>query len=141
MPRLTNHDFLVLHHALRQLWLDKRLVFGDLTSRQQWELHQYFVPARDMSHAKLLAHRRQVTKEHPSLPQRAGRVIGLLLRGSATPPVRTTDGDRTISVRAVVKPAPDFRRLQGAIHSHLLAHPELIPRDDPKDDASGHRAA
>jgi hypothetical protein len=43
-------------------------------------LHAYFVPTKDLSNNELLAHRRVISIEQPSLPQRAGRALAHVKR-------------------------------------------------------------
>lgn len=65
-----------------------------------------------MTDAELKLHRRVVNQVDPSLPQRAGRAYAKLERGDwkAISFVVTNKG-RAITVRSVVKPQPDLRKL------------------------------
>jgi hypothetical protein len=82
MPRLTNTDYLDIHHKLRACWLSQphQMLFAMLEPHEQWSLHYYFKPACDMTDAELLEHRKSITAEYSSLPHRAGRAFAQLCR-------------------------------------------------------------
>lgn len=81
MPRLTPHDYLVLHDWLAELWESRLAVLGLVSPREQWYLHDYFVPSwTSLTEAELLAHRAKAAAEHRSLPQCAGRAVRKLHR-------------------------------------------------------------
>ena len=73
MPRLTNQRYLDINHDLSLMWRTDDFTYGTLSPNEQWDLHAYFVPYKSLSEAELLAHRKRISKERPSLPQRAGR--------------------------------------------------------------------
>lgn len=73
MPRLTNKQFLDIHHKLRRLWLDDPRLFAELIINEQWHLHDFFGPDYDWPDDKMLIRRGYMTKIEPSLPQKAGR--------------------------------------------------------------------
>lgn len=69
MPRLTNQRYL----DLALMWRTDDFTYGTLSPNEQWDLHAYFVPYKSLTEAELLEHRKRISKEQPSLPQRAGR--------------------------------------------------------------------
>jgi len=73
MPRLTNKRYVEMHHLLRKSWLQYRHPFTQLTPREQWDLHHFFIPAEQRTDAELIEHRAQIAAVDQSLPQRAGR--------------------------------------------------------------------
>lgn len=73
MPRLTNQRYLDINHDLALMWRTDEFTYGTLSPNEQWDLHAYFVPYKSLSEAELIAHRKRISKEQPSLPQRAGR--------------------------------------------------------------------
>lgn len=76
MPRLTDADYLSQRKKLRSDWFDHHAHgFSYLSSREQYDLHRYFAVAKLFGEEELLAHRAEVTKTDPSLPQRAGRAF------------------------------------------------------------------
>lgn len=46
-----------------------------LSPAEQFALHQFYEPTKELSPLELVEHRRRVAMEHPSLPQRAGRAL------------------------------------------------------------------
>ena len=133
MPRLTNADYLQLHHGLRHLWFDHRRAFGLITSQQQRALHQFFLPTEDVPDAELLQHRRDVSIRWPSLPHRAGRATARLRLMSNTPDngaSSTAGSGRRLVVHAVLRPAPNLIQLVAAlatVTSHVDDHPDAAP--------------
>jgi hypothetical protein len=76
MSRLTDTDYLEAHHYLKDAWkVHDGVAFGLLLWREQRALHDYFAPTKKLTDEALLAHRHQVTTEHPSLPHRAGKAL------------------------------------------------------------------
>ncbi len=74
MPRLTNADYLNQRKKLRADWFNHGgSAFSRIPSRQQLELHDYFAITQPLFEAEVLAHRKTISREQPSLPQRAGR--------------------------------------------------------------------
>lgn len=75
MPRLTARQYLKTHDRLRSLWLRDARLFSELSPKDQWLLHDFFVPDRELSNLELLQYREAITKERPSLPHQAGRAL------------------------------------------------------------------
>jgi hypothetical protein len=63
MPRLTNQRYLLIHHQLRQVWIEDRSGFSWLRPAEQWQLHDYFRPSKDLTDAELFAHRAAISQE------------------------------------------------------------------------------
>lgn len=132
MPRLTDTDYLHIHHRLARLWSAADGVFGFLTPNEQWCLHEYFQSSKSWSDSRLLAHRMAISVAQPSLPQQAGKALSKHDRHSATyavnkvrpapagTPKRRPTAERKISVRPVVHPEVDPQKLARAfIHLAL----------------------
>jgi hypothetical protein len=75
MSRLTAKNYLRAHDRLRKFWLRDPSLFAELTPMEQWQLHDFFLPHRELSDLQLLQHRDAVTAERPSLPHQAGRAL------------------------------------------------------------------
>ena len=45
-----------------------------MTYDDQMTLHQFFAPTKNLTDRVAIAHRQSVAKQHPSLPQRAGKI-------------------------------------------------------------------
>jgi hypothetical protein len=57
---------------LRSFWLESEgAVFAELPPQQQWYLHDYFLPDEQLSDTELLAHRKVISRQRPSLRQSA----------------------------------------------------------------------
>jgi hypothetical protein len=52
-------------------------LYSAISVRQQWDIHAYFQPSKDLSNIELRQHRRDVTTHDPSLPQRAGKALAV----------------------------------------------------------------
>lgn len=119
MPRLVARNYLLLHDWLAELWKNHRQVFGLLSAREQWYLHDYFVPSwTSMTEADLLAHREKVAAERRSLPQCAGRAVrklNLELMAAKASGASAGDSGRKVVVRAVVQPQVDLDRMSWAL--------------------------
>lgn len=89
----------------------------------QQVLHAYFAPSEAMSDVEALRYRAAVTRERPSLAQRAGRAYALiepfiLTKPKPRPPVTMTPqlrrkrGEKpVIVVGCVLRPKPDLEKL------------------------------
>ncbi len=117
VPRLSNQQYLERHHGLRQFWLHDQSKFGCLTVSQQWDLHAYFVPSKDVTDEELLEHRQVTTKEQPSLPHQAGKAFAALTgRGPQTyAPDVSGPGPHRLHVSAVANPELDTDALARAL--------------------------
>lgn len=75
MPRLTAQDYYRHYQALRRIWQERPELFARLTPEEQWQLHDYFQPSVELTEAVALEHRKSITKQQPSLPARAGKIL------------------------------------------------------------------
>lgn len=127
ISRLTDKTYLRQRRSLRQLWLQRAHTFSRVPISDQRVIHDFYLPGGDASDGELLEHRRIVTAEQPSLPNRAGKALRRLdpaLKPSTPSPSsrrrnRVAVGalGRDISVRAVLRPEPDIVRLASAFMS------------------------
>lgn len=116
MPRLTNDLYLKRHRWLYKLWFDHDgAPFSYLKPNEQWDLHAYYQPYKDLTDEELLEHRKQISKERPSLPARAGKAFTNLATGKQTGVKISHTGKRSISVRAIVRPEIDLKLLSKAL--------------------------
>jgi hypothetical protein len=130
MPRLTTRDYLTIRRFLIKLWdQDDGQNFAVLPGHAQRDLHDYFAPTVPMSDHDALAHRKQITKAFPSLPQKAGRDFEALrasLEGRLNQMVdrhrvqtartfKVNGKPRTIRVSAVSRPKIDTHYLAKAL--------------------------
>jgi hypothetical protein len=118
------------------MWLECDELYSILEVNQQWEVHRFYQPSKELSEKELIAHRKAVTKEQPGLPATAGRHFALLYQSFRVayayadgdemrfrsaisqmsrqrPPHQT--GKRQVWVRAVANPEPDLAKLASAL--------------------------
>ncbi len=116
MPRLTTPTYLFQHHQLKALWAQDQDRYAFLSWNDQLDLRKYYLLTLDKTEVELVAHRRNVHLGDPSLPQRGGRAYALLRRGEkAKVSYGATPSGRFISVRPLMRPAPDLRLLAKAV--------------------------
>jgi hypothetical protein len=136
MSRLTDDDYLHMVHSLRVLWLHDNGVFAAVLPVDQWRVHDFFRPSENLTDKERLEHRHQISKERPTLPNQAGRalarihqdaaVLGLYRARLARDPQPSKlkpehrkqvpyNTPRNITVRAVVKPIVDTKKLAKAL--------------------------
>lgn len=112
MARLLPCSYLSRHRCLRHLWLNADGVFANLTYTEQLDLHRYYSPAIDEPDEVHLAHRAWISKQDPSLAQRAGRAYAKLIAGGSVGRfVATRRRGRQLTVGGVALPSPDVRRI------------------------------
>lgn len=136
MPRLTNAQYLYQRKKLRVDWFERQAdAFSRLDSPEQLALHDYFAPTEQFSEEEALAHRVEITKALPSLPQRAGRAYQEALpfleapwpkpaepqanRAARRHPVK--QGSRQVVIRAVRRPQVDVHKLSRALMTMIDA--------------------
>lgn len=73
MPRLTNDLYYQRHRFLKKAWQDFDSLYAILTVSDQWLVHAYYVPSKNLTPEELLVHREGISKEQPSLPQAASK--------------------------------------------------------------------
>lgn len=136
MPRLSSALYYERYRFLRTAWLEFDSLYTVLLVHQQWELHAYYQPSKQLTQAELLEHRRVITAKQPSLAAKAGKHFDLLYRCfrmayaaaagdekkfrnsiSRLSRQRVTDsvGDRRVRVRALARPEPDIKMLARAL--------------------------
>jgi hypothetical protein len=116
VPRLSNAEYLKRHQVLKRAWFEfEGRHFAYLSSREQWDLHAYYQPSKDLTDEELLEHRRKIAKDELSLPARAGKAWANLVAGRDTGATRSFDGKRWITLRAIVKPEIDVKLLSRAL--------------------------
>lgn len=128
MARISDHDFLDAHRRLKRWWDTDVGLYGYLRPGEQWDLHVFFQPSKDLTDEQLLEHRRTITEEEPGLPQRAGKALAKLRReaemvavqraaAASRPRAYVKPKDRQVTVQAVVRPEIDASRLARALIS------------------------
>lgn len=133
MPRLSNALYYERYLFLRTAWLEFQSLYTILPVSQQWELHAYYQPSKQLAKAELLEHRKRITGEQPSLPAKAGKHFDQLYRCfrvayayaagnelrfrnaiaqlTAQRPRSFKAGEHLTWVTALARPEPDYRRL------------------------------
>lgn len=76
MPRLTTLNYLHQRAAVREEWqLRNGYAFAVLSPTEQFCIHDFFEPTKNLSPLEAVAHRKDITARRPSLPQQAGRAF------------------------------------------------------------------
>jgi hypothetical protein len=73
VPRLSNTAYCGRHEFLQRAWYDFQIIYTILSPQAQWDLHDYYRPQDDLSTERLITHREAITKQFPSLPNKAGK--------------------------------------------------------------------
>jgi hypothetical protein len=73
VPRLTNDKYYDRHRFLCLAWKEFPALYTILPPTAQWDIHRFYKPTADITKEELLAYRKQVSKDYPSLPNRAGQ--------------------------------------------------------------------
>jgi len=123
------------------LWRDHRSIFACVDMRAQWDVHAFYQPSKELSDTELLAHRRAISKERPSLPSTASKhfrrlaavyftakdtangdpkIFGrLVMSYSASPPGPPDKKGRRLRLAAVANPEPGLDKIVLAVLSTL----------------------
>ena len=113
MPRLNRSKYFMRHKALSHLWDAHRQLFSLLSPTAQLELHQFYLPTVDIIEHELASYRQYINAREPSLAHRAGKHFALLTRRSRHAST-TISSSGTMSVRPIMKPTPDAKKLARA---------------------------
>jgi hypothetical protein len=124
VPRLTNNDYLAQRDFLVTIWQYQRGVFAALQYHEQLEIHAFYDPGADLTPEEAIHHRQQATADHPSLPNRVGKLYPRLVAEAARilgnhvrpkpPPAKTKSGAyrggarQRIRIAAVAKRQADI---------------------------------
>lgn len=118
MPRLSSSDYYKRYKYLNYVWREQQGVFGELTPRDQWDLHAFYELSKSKSKEECVAYRQQMRKERPGLGQTAARAFlrfeVAYERYKNPKPVRksTKRGPVTgVTVKALVRPKIDWEKL------------------------------
>jgi hypothetical protein len=147
VPSRTSSDaiFLERHYRLKGEWNGGAGgAFSWIDPHEQWALHHFFLPYKDLSDEELIAHRHAITLKRPELPAEADhayqRLVVFMERPRLAPqPTVSFDGkkqkrakasNRAISVRALVRPEIDMQKLVRALS--LMAEQEAARKTAPE---------
>jgi len=116
MSRLPFTRYLEVRLYLRQVWFEKLMAYGWLSSREQQSLHDYFKPSKDLDEIDL----RQIWQEshNSTLPSRAGKAAARLNRLHGSPHTSRSKKRRVV-VAAVRRPQINVELLVQAILLHV----------------------
>jgi len=140
MPRLTTKHYLEIHHMLNHHWFNNPAPYCHLSANEQWDLHTFFWGYKELSDVALGEHRRTVSKQDCSLPQRAGRALEhfeqvVELRTRTEPRQlsfkRGPKGNHKVVAYPLVQPELDLAQLARAIiaiEEHLRKAAEQKPK-------------
>jgi hypothetical protein len=124
MPRLTTKHYLKIHQMLNYHWFHDPAPYHHLSAQEQWDLHRFFWGYKELSDVALSEHRRTVSKQDCSLPQRAGRALErfnrVVERRTRTEPrqfsfKRAPKGSYKVVAYPLVQPELDLVQLARAI--------------------------
>lgn len=120
MPRLTTLNYLHQRATLREEWqLRSGYAFVVLSPTEQFYIHDYFEPTKNLSPLEAVAHRKDMTARRPSLPQQAGRAFARIrpflnmqleprpLKPASERPRTWSAGSRHVQVLSQVNPELD----------------------------------
>jgi hypothetical protein len=127
VPRLSNGDYLINRAFLQDAWELFPSVFTRLSYNEQIELHSFYRPSKDWTDHEAIDHRKRISKQQPSLPNRVGKhfvridqhakALQEQLAKRPAQPVRVlakssrSKGTRNIRVRVLARPEPDLHKL------------------------------
>ena len=126
MTRLTQLTYITQHYQLKKEWFSPGGgAFIMLSPTEQWALHSYYEFTKKLSDAEPLAHRKAISREHPSLPQRAGKAFSKLrlfsdglpayIEGRDRAPKPIKGGQTKLTILSEVHPAVDVPLLVSAL--------------------------
>jgi hypothetical protein len=121
VPRLTNNDYVIQRDFLKDDWNEFRAIYAFLDYTDQLVLHEFYGPSKDWSDEEAIAHRKRVTKQQPSLPNRAGKLYAQIDRHAKDLQKRLAE-QPTQPAKVKIKRLPQAR---GKIRvSSVIARPE-----------------
>lgn len=128
MPRLTHKSYIKRHHWLKRQWHHQGNLFTILSALHQQQVHAYFVPTKDLTDDQLVAHRRQVTEDQPSLPQAASKLY-VIMANAYLDALDQADDDpvkfgQAVTAHRQPDAATTTRTRKGSITVTSLARPE-----------------
>lgn len=110
MPRLTPQDYLARRQFLMELWFDHDGgPFTVVPTKMQRDLHDFFAPSEGLTDTQVLAHRKEITKAFPSLPQSAGRACETVLAHHEGRPNKTVEDPLAFSPVNPAAPGKPYR--------------------------------
>jgi hypothetical protein len=118
------------------MWEHARGIYTALSYNQQIELHAFYQDFKDLDDDQAIAHRIRISKQQPSLPNRAGKafkiilkVVEIIQRSSGEPPkkkpvpVPVPAGRRKqhIVLRPLARPEIDIQQLAEVLLDHMAS--------------------
>lgn len=80
MPRITPREHYKRYVFLRLAWLDFPKLYAILSLHEQWQLHEFYQPSKQLTKTELAAHIRSVAAMKPALVHQAGKHARLMQR-------------------------------------------------------------
>jgi hypothetical protein len=126
----SDAGFLERHYRLKAEWNGGAGgAFSWIDPGEQWALHHFFLPYKDVSDDEMIAHRHAITQRRPELPEEADHAYQRLsilmdrlkpapqptVSFSGNKPKPSKKSERVISVRALVRPEIDMQKLAMAL--------------------------
>jgi hypothetical protein len=128
VPRLRRKEYYERHCYLQDVWEESEDMFSGISANKQWDIHAYYLPAKNRSDKELEAHREMVTKVDRSLPQRASKAFSELVthikrteeaQEAPEPVSRPKGANMRVEVTGVVvRPEIDWDRFAWATLQH-----------------------
>jgi hypothetical protein len=140
MSRITPSQHYERYQFLRTAWREFNKLYALLSLRQQWQIHEFYQPSKELTQAELTAHIKELHHTNPALVHQAGKHVHLMMRvfrhisselgvpkleqahalntliQRVNPsPVVTTKNDRRLTIAAVARPTPDMDKLAKAL--------------------------
>ncbi|MDN5274861.1 MAG: hypothetical protein JWP06_762 [Candidatus Saccharibacteria bacterium] len=78
MPRVTPSEHYKRYFFLHAAWTDFNTIYGLLPVHEQWQVHEFYQPSRELTKEDLLAHIQQLTVTKPALAHQAGKHVHLM---------------------------------------------------------------
>lgn len=134
MPRLSNARYYERYEFLRWVWLKGASRYRYISSQDQYAIHDYYQPSRELTFEELVKHRKNITLECPALPSKASKAYFRFIEANVAKTAPAKTGGRNLYVRSVVNPEIDVKALARAFAN--LAQHISRKEDEGQDDKS-----
>ena len=114
-------QYLHNHWLLRRAWqAPEQYFFAFLKPDQQWHLHEYFLPTKDLTDDRLLEYRQQLLKEQPAARERGQQALVIFHKHAKAHAARLLRAQTNRRGPVFIFPDPNSYDLAYALRKHIL---------------------
>jgi hypothetical protein len=136
MPRVTSLEHYRRYQFLHTAWSGFSILYTLFPIEQQWQIHDFYQPSKDLTQDELLIHITRLKETRPALVNQVGKHVRLMMKvfHNVSKDLNVSEADQTMALSAVIRqvaPAPissvtaSSSKDRGRLSVRAVARPEI----------------